>query len=312
MKEMSDDKEVAVTNEQVAARNDESARGAKEAATGVGGRRRRAQEVHVHQERGHEGRNSGVGGVSHLSRQSAKVQAARRGSGNDVERARGQRCRKGRRGRMGRVQASTKRTVGKEKGRKEERGGARRKGEGRQKTMRRTDNDEEVENKIRGLLENGGKGEDVLIKKLMASQAVRDAVMMAPPHRRINQGRRRMIQRQANFAMQQSLRCNKVCDVTKSENGEGANDTRFRERDETSAREICVVLSRSRCFEDSNSRRPRNHGWTPSPLTTRKSGGTLGNRHAKMPSSTHKTRENKQWPRMNDHDGNRRCELKKC
>ncbi len=51
--------------------------------------------------------------------------------------------------------------------------------------------------------------------------------------------------------------------------------------DETSAREICVVSSRSRCFEDSNSRRSRNHGWSPSPLTTRKSGGTLGNGHEK-------------------------------
>ncbi len=87
-----------------------------------------------------------------------------------------------------------------------------------------------------------------------------------------------------------------------------ANDTLFRERDkdenklffakgadETSAREICVVSSRSRCFEDSNSRRSRNHGWPPSPLTTRKSGGTLGNGHAKRRKGAIIKAQNKGW-----------------
>ncbi len=195
MKEMGDDKEVAVTNEPVAMRNDKSARGAKEAETGEKKAASLSKSVagaSVDEEdepKRYMYTKNGVMKVATASSEVYRIFHARvrkykqhgevpermwrELDANGVERIAEEGWEEFKRTQKG---PSTKRKG--EKRNAEEPTAKRGGGEGCVKTKRTyNEDDEEVENEIRGLLEYIGEGEEALIKKLMASKAVRDVVM---------------------------------------------------------------------------------------------------------------------------------------
>ncbi len=191
---MSDDKEVAVMNEPVAMMNDDdSARGAKEAATGAKKAASQSKSVDEEDEpKRYMYTKNGVLKVATASSEVYRIFHARvrkhkqhgevpermwrELDANGVERIAEEGWEEFKRTQKG---PSTKRKG--EKRNAEEPTAKRGGGEGCVKTKRTyNEDDEEVENEIRGLLEYIGEGEEALIKKLMASsKAVRDAVMLS-------------------------------------------------------------------------------------------------------------------------------------